>query len=515
MNGHVLRLVLLCAIAVSTAANLFAQNYKLPYGDEVSYSSLIITSPDKRQVTDLKGFLDIGRGTNVTKLALFVGGYQTLIDTAEQARLDKQAGSGSSSEGTTSIVSKGVAPQILSLGVEQGALTRTDNQSIATFRGNAVGIARLLAGEQAFPYCAIFDYRCESGIARVIRGSSFSVSFDASRNSSLGSSTSSISNAQGSVLTASARQLSGWSIRYDFHVRRRDLSKDYLAQWQTTITNGTAVSNDTAYLKAVEAFVGDLRNSGEYHAWLTKYTQLLGSNDAGGENNLKKVLSQAVAELATIGKKEVPDFAAKAKALLTALGTYMGARDKALAEVINRVTYSLEYDNDRPLGQPNQSSAKFILSGRFGSSEQAQVTLNGTATWYDQSSPASAVRRFRDAQVAIQFDRTMTRQSSSVGAAITAGYYFQYMVDNGLLSIPSSQLAPGTSIPLPGNASVLLGTKGSIHLGECGVTFTVPGTGIKVPLAITFSNRTELIKASTVTGHFGITYDFDSLFSKK
>ncbi|MND07777.1 hypothetical protein D3C83_299980 [compost metagenome] len=41
-----------------------------------------------------------------------------------------------------------------------------------------------------------------------------------------------------------------------------------------------------------------------------------------------------------------------------------------------------------------------------------------------------------------------------------------------------------------------------------------PGaTGIKIPLSLTLSNRTELIDKPTWRGQLGLTYDFDSLLS--
>jgi hypothetical protein len=37
---------------------------------------------------------------------------------------------------------------------------------------------------------------------------------------------------------------------------------------------------------------------------------------------------------------------------------------------------------------------------------------------------------------------------------------------------------------------------------------------MEIPLAITGSNRTELITKSTIGAQVGISYDFDSLFAK-
>jgi hypothetical protein len=79
--------------------------------------------------------------------------------------------------------------------------------------------------------------------------------------------------------------------------------------------------------------------------------------------------------------------------------------------------------------------------------------------------------------------------------------------------LPSTELAPGTAIPLPSGASQLLNTTGPIHIGQGKVTLSIKGTNVSIPLALTFSNRTDLIKASKVGGNFGITFDASSLFA--
>jgi hypothetical protein len=88
------------------------------------------------------------------------------------------------------------------------------------------------------------------------------------------------------------------------------------------------------------------------------------------------------------------------------------------------------------------------------------------------------------------------------------------MVANGLINLPSTAFAPGTTIALPSNASVLLNTTGPIHIGQGKITLSIKGTNIKIPLAITGASRTDLIKANRVSGNFGISYDFSSLVSK-
>lgn len=510
-----MRMCLSAIVLLLTGFATTAQNYKYPYGNEVTFDQMSTTAPGQRSEADLTSFLDL-TGTNITKAVLYAvgkSGYESLLHAAEQARMDKQAGSTPSTSGTTSLVSKGVVPQVLGFAVENGALTETDNNTTATFRGTAIGIARLIDGAQQFPYCAIADYSCESGLVRALHGASFSVSFNTSQNAPASPGGNTTSNA--SIFSGTANQIAGWSLRYDFHVRRKLSDANYQSQWRTAIgklnSQGQAAS---AYLTNVETTFGKIRDTPEYNVWLKKYVSLLRDPKSSDEASFKRTLALAVEELIAIAKRQDSNFASHAQNLLTSLGGYLGTRDKALETVVNRVTYSVEYDNNRPSNQPSQSIAKFIVSGRLDSAEKWQLTLNSSVSWYDQSPTQSAVNRLRYGQAALQLDRALTGPNSSVGASLSAGYYFQYMADNSLLTLPSTALAPGTTIPLPGDASVLLNTKGSIRLGQAQVTFSIKGTGIKIPLAVSFSNRTQLIKASNVVGHFGITYDLDSLFTK-
>jgi hypothetical protein len=47
------------------------------------------------------------------------------------------------------------------------------------------------------------------------------------------------------------------------------------------------------------------------------------------------------------------------------------------------------------------------------------------------------------------------------------------------------------------------------------VTFSVKGSPVRIPVALTWANRTELISASEVRGNVGILLNMDSLFIKK
>ena len=45
------------------------------------------------------------------------------------------------------------------------------------------------------------------------------------------------------------------------------------------------------------------------------------------------------------------------------------------------------------------------------------------------------------------------------------------------------------------------------------MTVSVKGSGLKIPLSLSYSNRTELLKEKDVRGHIGVTFDMDVLSS--
>jgi hypothetical protein len=61
---------------------------------------------------------------------------------------------------------------------------------------------------------------------------------------------------------------------------------------------------------------------------------------------------------------------------------------------------------------------------------------------------------------------------------------------------------------------VTIARTGNIGLFQSKLTIPVKGSGIKIPISFTYSNRTELIKEKDVRGSIGFTLDLDSIFSK-
>jgi hypothetical protein len=115
----------------------------------------------------------------------------------------------------------------------------------------------------------------------------------------------------------------------------------------------------------------------------------------------------------------------------------------------------------------------------------------------------------RDFQFASQLDLPLGDVITH-RATLTLAGYVQYQFDPSVLNIGSGNLVPGTSITLPKDAQVLLGTKGTLGIMQAKVTVNTKA-GVSIPIAVSWASKTDLLNATDVRGHIGITYDFNSI----
>jgi len=434
---------------------------------------------------------------------------QQLLTYVEQNRLDQQTGASSNSGGTTSLVSKGVGA-LVAVALESGSISRTTSGNVTTVTINSGQAANLLSAGQIKP-CNIIESNCTFG-RKVLSALTVTTSYNISQAKTSTNSTPSQS-ALTSLVGSNDPAFTGVSTRLDFHTRKSKINApDLLIPFR----DPSFQAAQEAYAKAYSALATAIVNDPDYQTTLQHALMDLQNTTA---NDTEDKVTTLLTELQHNIVRIISAKAADTVALRTfaASGTaFQGARDTAIATVLNKSTVSFEYDFDRLANQPDQSDFKFIYSYRTDPNRDKvlQMTANGGATLYD-SLLGSATSRIRSSQAAFQLDYTATPSAAPVQAVVSGGYYFQYMSASGLLTLPSTQLAPGTAIPLPGNASELLNTTGPIHIGQGKITISRKGTNVSIPIALTFSNRTDLIKATKVGGNFGITYDFSSLFTRK
>ena len=205
---------------------------------------------------------------------------------------------------------------------------------------------------------------------------------------------------------------------------------------------------------------------------------------------------------------------------------------KSLAPVL-----SFEYDYNTPVNQPTTSTAKLLLSyswrklkcstGSSGDSSSAATvdrftaTINVGGNFYN--SPPSSVPSagaFRDAQAGSEFDVAICPDvkqpflSYLTNATISVTYYYQDQVSPSILKVASAGMPlPGINITgLSSSATQVFTKKGPINFVQLkyGLGF---GKNVKFPIAISWSNRTDLITHSLWSAQFGVTYNFSSLLN--
>ena len=82
--------------------------------------------------------------------------------------------------------------------------------------------------------------------------------------------------------------------------------------------------------------------------------------------------------------------------------------------------------------------------------------------------------------------------------------YYQYQDSPALLQVDPLNPIPGVSfVGLPAGAKTVFAQKGSFGLFQAKLTLAPVGSNIRVPVSVTYSNRTELIEKSTWRGQGG------------
>src|ERR1022692_4534087 len=454
--------------------------------------------------------------------------FQRFVQLIENSRMDKQSGSSAGSGGGSSLVSKPSATAVLSAAIETGALTQSlSTGPQTTFRGDTVGIGRMLLGEEPFPFCPNTQQSCDSALAKALNPLTFSITVDANGQKGVSvpisgsatpaaTSTATSTSTPSSVnLAANQTRVAAWGLRYGIYNHRNPNDKQYRDAYAKALA---AHANDLAAAAQAmqtkfEALIGPISTSAEFSAWREHAIQdLIMLPPTTTENDFETALAKELDKAVTIVKGLDPSAADHAMQALESLDAYFADRKQVLADVQDgRPIATFEYTNNKPLDAPTTSNFKFILAGQ--PSKNVMLTLNLSSTIYNTLPTGVTVSRWRDTQAAGQIDIALGQIGSLTAPTFSAAGYFQYMRDPALITIGAGDLAPGTNIQLPNTAAVLLAQKGNTAIGQIKLTFPLKTSGISMPLALTWANRTDLIKANNVTGHFGLSFDLDSLLS--
>lgn len=469
------------------------------------YNEVAAAAPGQRTAAKLRNILPASLSQRWAEYVITKTGPLPLVQDVEKLRLNKQVGTPAGPTGVTSIVSRVAVPALLGFGVEYGNILQNSSGNTTTLRANLLGVARMALGYQQFPYCPVIDQaRCQP-VSRWFRRFSGETAFEnRSVNTSSGTATVGTSTTPiGVNLTGNGFRMASWGARFDI-TQNNPTDPGFAGKFQGAIDK--LKTDDTS--KALTAAVSDLfQNSSDvYSKWQVETLAILQNAPAA---DFKNKLDQQLNILMQRMMAAHPDFLTRIAAVEKAAQNYFDVRDNLLQQIQSHRA-SIEYTNQHPLNQPSTSNVRAIYSHQ-PSQSPTLITINAAVTWYNSLPAAPATSRLRDVQAAGQLDQRLGQIPNLGNAVVTFGGYYQWMKEDALITIGPGNVAPGSGIVLPGTAAKLLGTKGNIGIIQGKLTIPMTTT-IKMPLSLTWSNRTELINESDTRGQIGVTFDLDSLF---
>ena len=365
----------------------------------------------------------------------------------EGKRLDKQVGAGSAAAGSTSAVTKGSVPPVLGLAIERGALTRSDSGTTVTLRGKPLGVLQALVGYD------LADSFYVDGRAAFLNRFSFAASFDTSRGDEAG------------TFTADEQQLSSYSVRVDLlNKRGRNFALGDAGKGQR-------------FDQTLDAVATELQEDEAFKAWQEQTATLLA---ASARETIADMWANQLWALSFLDVDQ------------TATDAFGTSLDRfTMSELANEgALLALDYTRRREqvgdVSVPSQHELTLIAEKPLRKG-QGDLTFNGSFAFYDEA-PAGVTSRLGDIRAGVQLDMSLGATSGKVPAVFSLAGRYERLVDRTAATNPRQNL----------------------FLAQAKLTLPM-GDQVKVPLAVTWSNRSETGAEREIRANLGVSIDFDAL----
>ena len=418
----------------------------------------------------------------------------------------------------SSLVNLMSVSDLISGALESGAFSKSTQGTVATFRADVVGGYRLFTGDcpngavQAYPACVTED-------PSPWRGLSIAFSFDSSRNDQITpSNPGSPGNSVSALLLRAQKGLAAVNLRYEFFRPRNQTSKSFKDAWMMGVSalRSTAGDYATALGEGPASLVAEAIREG-------KQVELdMALKDLMPEQRLAAAETFVGAFLAAPGHQVAAE---KRAAYLAARKMFLKSEVELFQNTLQRRIVTAEYTHQRPKDEPEYGSVRVIWSFTAGHHHDEEsdtdvsnweITLNAGSDFFYETLAGQKDRRLRDFQTAFQADRKLWRWKFLNQPTFTLAGYYQRLTDDMVLEFNSDAIVPNTDIPLPKPANVILkGTKGDVGIAQIKLGIPLSTSGVSFPIAISWSNRTELLKVpgNDVRAHFGVLFDLDKLLT--
>lgn len=455
----------------------------------------------------------------------------------EVKTMSQQTGSSSGTGGSTNLTSKGIAAKFLSVASEYGALTESTSGQTTTVNGTLAGVPVALMKKGIAEECSTkllaatpcFNHKVVDYLSRI----SYSLSYDTSQSgqtisgTAVGSSSGTTQEVTATGTSHSINAVSGKWVIIQGTSSPTDIQSALSKLVKGQPTPAQKASEAAAFLQEKEL----VEAPAKFAQWQSDGAQTLVADmaaDSTGKKAIADWVKMGTSFVQTLDSTLTPDIngieAANSDVIKNAIqlaidySAYLGVEEDAAIAVAKPAYLTFEYDENRPANQPTNSVFRGILQHKIG--QQASITINGAISIYD-SAPSSSIpgaSRLRDAQFAMQADEPFslnTGFTGKVGMTLSEAFYFQDQTSPAILNVNPGSPVNGVSFTgLPANATQIFAQKGNIGIGQIKLSIGT-GSNLKVPLSVTYSNRTELIVKPTWRAQIGVSYDLDSLFQGK
>lgn len=426
-----------------------------------------------------------------------------------------QTGANANTNGTTNLVSKPTTTDLISLAAESGAFTETVNGTTLTAQANVNGLRRYLAGDNFASLnptaLDLLQHVTVTATFNVVQGGTTSAT-------TTGQATSTTPTSITSVLLPS-QNLSFNSVGASFALYRpyTPTSSAFGKAWAAAI-----VKNQDAITKASQQLFLDYQKAIPRQGQVFTSPAVKAALDTW---NQKAVDDEKAKDF----PKFVSDFVTFVNAIFGDLETnpsfyqniLSAAGDTAqLQQVRNTVLdiargslATFKYTYSTPPDKPATHDATAVVSYVWGKgNEGAQLTFNAAGSWFASIPAGAKYGRVKDYQISGQFDQPIGADRSSPKAVLSVAGYGQYQYAANVLNVTVANVVPGTNISVPPNSQVFTSTAGWIGVAQTKLVFNV-GKGTSIPIALKWSNKTDLLTGGNWKGQFGISYDLSALSS--
>lgn len=418
-----------------------------------------------------------------------------------QSRTDQQTTAPAATAGTTSPVSKGSVPWLLSVAEEYGGLTQSVSGSVTTVTGNIANIVKAMSAKE---YARSFTLGADNLFIRNVSKASFSIGLN---TGTTGSSTST---------SLQPNTLSSVSAHIDL-INHRDPRDD---RWNDVWAD-LAKKEGADIEDEVDRELSVLKQSNAYRAWITRTKKALidlatyerTSSDTAIDKDKK--VSETLQNIFDDFKQINGNSEAVLKAKLM---NYKKQKQTITDEINRSPVLSLEYTftnqssvqlpestaQTYAIGTraPDLSNFNLILAGPLSRHGGIQLTANASTTLFTSALSQLHLAPVRDYKLAAECDIPVPAIASLAKSTFSLSALFQSLLQEPL----------GQQVTVNG---VAIKNSGNIVLGQAKWSFPVGTSGVTFPISITVSNRTELIKERDIKGTIGVSYNLDSLFSKQ